>query len=106
MQTHQTPPIKVPLNGSPAEVAELARQVGEFLEGPVYPIVAAAIRSYQSRLSAMLMGQRPTGEAVSYADRVGEMRGVGRIEQILRGVVETGKEAEAEIRKAEEEGSS
>jgi hypothetical protein len=89
---------------SPAEVAEAGRQVASFLEAPAFRAVATAIRSHQGHLTAELMGRSASQEGARYADTVGQLKAISRFEPILVGVVESGKQAEAEIRKAEQEG--
>lgn len=91
---------------SPVEIAEAGRQAQEFIDSEAFTVFKTAIRSKQGLVTARLMQMGATNEAAKYADLVGELKGVAAVKPILRGIVESGKEAEAELRKVEEEGSS
>lgn len=99
------PEIQADLAGySPAEIAEAGRQAEAFLEGPAYAAIATAVRGYQGQRTGLLMQMTATNEGAIYADAVGELRGISRIDPLIRGVVTSGKQAEAQLRAAEERG--
>lgn len=106
METQQTPAIQVPLQEhlSPTEIAEAGRQTAAFLESTAFVYMKTAIRSYQGMLDGNLMSLPPSDGGAKYADLVGQLKGIARVEPILAGIVASGKQAEAQLREAEERG--
>lgn len=105
MPTQQNiPALSIDFPGSPAEIAEAGRQMEGFLESDAYRSLGTAIRAHQGNLTSVLLGKAPSENGAPYADVVGQLKGVAMIEPILRGVIASGKQAEAQLREAEEGG--
>lgn len=90
---------------SPEQRAAAGRAVAEFMESPAFEVVRSAIRGQQDVATRTLMGMQPTNEGATYAAHIGRANGLADIERVLNSIVNNGKQAEAEIREAEEAGS-
>jgi hypothetical protein len=100
----RTTPLTIGLSWSNSRAAFAAEQVAALTEHPGWEALLEAvnIRIGQIQLE-MMMRRRPYSSAEEYADRIGQMKGLRQIEQIVAGVIEYGRTAEAAMR-AEEEG--
>lgn len=99
---HDTPAQKP----TPAERIRAGEEAAGFLESPLFGAIQRVARAFQDSRTQALMGIKPTNEGASYAALVGEAKGIARLTSLIEGLVTDGKAAEAELRKAEEEGSS
>lgn len=95
--------IAIPLSiaASAQDRADAGDRVSQLMGQPGWEDLLAGVAAFQAEVGEELTCIRPTQEGAQYADRVGEMRGAGKIKEIALGLILEGEKA-AELVRLEE----
>jgi hypothetical protein len=103
---HDTPAIPIALTESAQRQVEIGEETQALMEHPGWEHLKAAAAVRQRMLTSSLMALSGSSEPARYADLTGQMKGVGEIESIARGLIDVGDQAKAQTREAEIERES
>jgi hypothetical protein len=80
------------------------REVAELMEHPGWEVLMRVVSDHRQALTDVLVTMNPSAEAAKYADRCGQIRGVGSLEGMAHEIVEVGQLADQtiEIRESQE----